>query len=71
MTNVQLVLPEIDLLRCDGCGICVRLCPTAAVTLVRGQAVVTAPERCTFCEICESYCPQEAIGRPFRVQFGG
>jgi ferredoxin len=63
-----IVLPVIDLSRCDGCGICVASCPTQAVNLVDGRAKITVPDRCTFCEICESYCPCEAIGRPFRVE---
>lgn len=62
-------LPLIDLQRCTGCGFCEALCPTAAVEVVAGQAVIVRPSDCTFCEICETYCPEGAIGRPFRVVF--
>jgi ferredoxin len=66
--EATIVLPVIDLRRCDGCGICVTSCPTQAVQLVADRARIVVPERCTFCEICESYCPRDAIGRPFRVE---
>ncbi len=62
-------LPLIDLRRCTGCGDCVRLCPTRAVELRNGKAVITRPAACTFCPLCESYCPTGAIGRPFSVMF--
>ncbi len=65
----MVVLPIIDLQRCDGCSVCVVSCPVSAVQLINGKARITVPERCTFCEICESYCPREAIGRPFRIEF--
>jgi ferredoxin len=63
------VLPIIDRQRCTGCGLCEQLCPTRAVEVRGGVAVVVRPDDCTFCEVCESYCPEGAIGRPFRVVF--
>ncbi len=62
-------LPVIDLARCNGCALCVQLCPTQAVDLRGGQAAIVRPEDCTFCEICEAYCPEGAIGRPFVIVF--
>jgi ferredoxin len=62
-------LPLIDLRRCNGCGVCVELCPTNAVELRGGKAAITRPAACTFCPLCESYCPEGAIGRPFSVVF--
>jgi ferredoxin len=64
------ILPLIDLRRCSGCALCVSLCPTEAVELRAGKAMIVRPEACTFCDVCESYCPEGAIGRPFRVVFG-
>jgi ferredoxin len=63
-------LPTIDESRCNGCGRCVKVCPTGAVSVVDGLARLVRPEACTFCPTCETYCPTEAIGRPFRVRFG-
>jgi NAD-dependent dihydropyrimidine dehydrogenase PreA subunit len=63
------ILPIIDRQRCTGCGLCEQLCPTKAVEVRDGVAVVVRPEDCTFCDVCESYCPEGAIGRPFRIVF--
>lgn len=68
-THEGWVLPTIDLLRCNGCGMCEELCPTAAVEVRGGRALIVRPDDCTFCEVCESYCPEGAIGRPFTVAF--
>lgn len=62
-------LPIINRQRCTGCGICEQSCPTAAVEVRDGYAVIVRPEDCTYCDICESYCPEGAIGRPFTVIF--
>ena len=63
------VLPLIDQQRCTGCGLCERLCPTHAVEVREGRAVIVRPEDCSFCDVCESYCPEGAIGRPFTIRF--
>lgn len=63
------VLPEIDRNRCNGCGICVALCPTHAVAVRDGCAVIVDAGACNFCPLCETYCPQGAIGRPFTITF--
>jgi ferredoxin len=62
-------LPVIALERCTGCGLCQQRCPTQAVEVHAGRAVIVRPEACTFCEVCESLCPSGAIGRPFRIVF--
>lgn len=69
MARGDWILPVIDLERCNGCGECERLCPTHAVEVHAGQAVIVRPAACTFCEICETYCPEGAIGRPFNIVF--
>lgn len=63
------ILPSIDLRLCTGCGLCAELCPTHAVEVTAGKAVIVRPADCTFCEICESYCPEGAIERPFTIVF--
>lgn len=60
-------LPQIDHERCNGCQACVDRCPTNALALVRGKAVLLVPESCTYCSACEDVCPTNAIALPFMV----
>jgi len=45
--------------RCNGCGLCARICPADNVELVQGQ--VRFGDRCALCMRCIHTCPQEAI----------
>ncbi|MGI6619997.1 MAG: glycyl-radical enzyme activating protein [Bacillota bacterium] len=49
--------------RCVGCGMCVRACPTGAVSLSRNTSVrisVTDRAKCTVCGRCAGVCPTQA-----------
>lgn len=46
--------------RCAGCGICVDECPTGAIHLENGWAVIDQA-RCTNCQTCAEVCPNEAV----------
>ena len=48
---------EIDL--CNGCGLCIKVCPYDAVELRKDKGKVL--ERCTSCGACLEVCKQEAI----------
>ena len=50
----------VDENRCSGCGVCVEVCPTGAMSLRSGVAVIDQ-ERCTQCEACFHACPEQAI----------
>jgi ferredoxin len=50
----------IDIERCSGCGACVEICPTSALYLVDGKAVVDEA-LCNTCKECLAACPVEAI----------
>ncbi|MDO9535813.1 MAG: 4Fe-4S binding protein [Bacillota bacterium] len=50
---------KIDAEKCSGCGSCVDVCPTDAIT-VDEIASVDANE-CTDCGSCVDECPEEAI----------
>ena len=50
----------LDSALCDGCGICVRICPARAFSLEEGRAVFTG--ECTLaCDHCAAACPRQAI----------
>ena len=45
---------------CNGCGVCVTVCPTGTLSLIEGKAAVSGGESIS-CGHCEAVCPQEAI----------
>jgi nitroreductase/Pyruvate/2-oxoacid:ferredoxin oxidoreductase delta subunit len=49
---------------CTGCGECVRVCPTTAITMVGEQAVVTG-ELSLGCGHCAAVCPVDAVNVGF------
>ena len=51
---------EIDRDLCNGCGLCITVCPTRTISLVEGRAVVSGGESIS-CGHCEAVCPQGAI----------
>jgi nitroreductase/NAD-dependent dihydropyrimidine dehydrogenase PreA subunit len=51
---------EIDGARCNGCGLCVDVCPSVTLSLVDGRAAVTG-SRCIACGHCQAICPPDAI----------
>lgn len=51
---------EIDRDLCNGCGLCVTVCPTGTISLIEGKAAVSGGESIS-CGHCEAVCPQEAI----------
>ena len=45
---------------CNGCGVCVKICPARAFTAIAEKAVLSGS--CTFsCDHCAAACPQQAI----------
>lgn len=51
------VLLNLD--RCTGCTACVKVCPTEAIRVTRGKAVIYN-DRCIDCGRCVSVCPHHA-----------
>ena len=46
---------------CVGCSHCMTMCPTDAIRVVEGKAVLI-PERCIDCGECYRVCPNAAVG---------
>lgn len=53
--------PKVNPELCTGCGNCVDVCPTQAISFVDGKAFINEDE-CANCRVCENECPVEAIG---------
>jgi ferredoxin len=60
-------LPLIDEDVCTGCGDCITVCPTEALMLVDGVAVLAQPDACNYCSDCETVCPVGAIALPYQI----
>jgi ferredoxin len=65
----QPVLPIILVERCTACGDCVATCPTGALELQQGHAVLARPGDCACCGDCETLCREGAIALPFEIIF--
>ncbi len=51
---------NVDKEKCTGCESCVPECPSEAIKMVDGKAVVD-PDACVDCGVCIDACPEEAI----------
>ena len=45
--------------KCTGCGTCIDVCPTEAITIESGKAEITMV--CIDCGACPRVCPEGAI----------
>ncbi|OGW52427.1 MAG: hypothetical protein A2Z46_05780 [Nitrospirae bacterium RBG_19FT_COMBO_55_12] len=45
--------------KCTGCGACLDICPTEAIHMKEGRAVITI--ECVDCGACPRVCPEGAI----------
>ena len=65
-------LPQFSV-RCDGCGICEKICPQQAIRLGESRdgarMVYVTPWKCTGCSLCEKLCFKQGIAgiRTIRV----
>jgi len=54
-------LPNININKCNQCGLCVNYCPTKAINFLHGSPKITNEKDCAYCGICEDTCPKNAI----------
>lgn len=57
-TKIQ--FPKVLAEKCTGCGICIDICPTGALSLENGKAFVTT-DNCRNCKVCMRACPENAF----------
>ena len=50
---------SLDVSRCTGCTMCLKRCPTEAIRIKDGHAIIN-PDRCIDCGVCIRYCPSNA-----------
>ncbi|PKQ27840.1 MAG: NADH-quinone oxidoreductase subunit NuoF [Candidatus Anoxymicrobium japonicum] len=56
-----LITLSIDLEICPGCGACVKVCPTEAISGEKKQPHVIDVDACVRCKMCMSRCPSKSI----------
>lgn len=67
--NLEPIVAVVDPVNCDGCGLCIEVCPYRAITLVEEERpggnlmkiVVIDPVLCKGCGICQGTCPKRGV----------
>ena len=59
--------PIINLDLCNGCGLCVIVCPHKGFVLYNNIIMLVETDDCTFCTECEAVCPTGAISCPYEI----
>lgn len=57
--EMNVAVTPVSLPSCTACGVCEKVCPTAAIAQEDGK-MVTDTEKCILCLACITACPQQA-----------
>ncbi|HXY74894.1 MAG TPA: 4Fe-4S binding protein [Dehalococcoidales bacterium] len=60
-------MPEIDMEKCNLCGLCVEVCKCGAIIIEKKVIVFTKSDLCGWCTICEAVCPTGALTCPYDI----
>lgn len=52
---------KVDDPKCEGCGECVDICPSAVFEMTNEKSVPINPDECVECCSCVEVCPNDAI----------
>jgi MinD superfamily P-loop ATPase len=62
-----MLIPQIDIEKCTGCGLCVGVCQKNGLELNNQVVVFIGDGVCDWCGLCEAVCAAGAIGCPFDI----
>ena len=54
-------IKSLDVSVCNGCGLCVNICPEDVLRKEGSVAAIAYPEDCLACLACEAVCPLNCI----------
>jgi NAD-dependent dihydropyrimidine dehydrogenase PreA subunit len=57
----DVVTLELDTVKCNGCGMCVIVCPHEVFRIENRKAYIINKDLCMECGACEKNCPEKAI----------
>ena len=58
MAEISPIVPKFDNDKCIGCGMCEKLCPYGAITMINKKPQVS--DRCMGCGWCMGHCPADS-----------
>jgi MinD superfamily P-loop ATPase len=60
-------MPEIDMEKCNLCGLCVEVCKCNAIIIVDNIVRFIETDACGWCTVCEAVCLTGAMSCPFEI----